>query len=76
MARRWKAFAVAGLAAALVGAPVLVNAATTNNVATCTANPTITPGTSSDSFRVTCSVPKPVAGTVTQTVTAPPQTVT
>ena len=71
--------------AAAVGALVIVTgggvayAASASTTATCTANPAITVGATTQSFDVHCSVPKVAATstvTSTTTVTAPAQTVT
>ena len=70
--------AVAGAALAIAAGGGVAYAATTPGTGTCTANPTITDGATTQSIRVTCSWPKPapvtVTSTVTQTVTASPTT--
>lgn len=59
---------VLGIALALVGVHTVY--AATTQTASCTANPAITVGTTSESFSVRCSVPLPPTKTVTATATA------
>lgn len=75
-----RTFAAAAAAVVLLTGGGIAYAATSATTATCTANPTITVGATTQSFDVHCSVPNTavtstVTSTVTQTVTAPPTTV-
>ena len=76
---RKRTLAAGGAALALVAGGGVAYAASTASTATCTANPAITVGATSQSFDVRCSVPNvvvtsTVTSTVTRTVTASPTT--